>query len=102
MCVRGPPVPPEEQLGVGRGLLARQQRLGRVFLQDVTDLMAPLDHRRLQGVDETLVHLPAVEPVMKPVMKQRPASDCAWSSYFLSHTFGLPFICLQGSLLRSL
>lgn len=60
-CDVRPPVLPEEQLGVGRGLSARQQRLGRVFLQDVSDLMAPLNHGRLQGVDDTLVHLPTVE-----------------------------------------
>lgn len=60
-CVRCPPVLPEEQLCVRRGLFARQQRLGRVFLQDVSDLMAPLNHGRLQGVDDTLVHLPTVE-----------------------------------------
>lgn len=60
-CVMCPPILPEEQLCVRRGLFARQQRLGRVFLQDVSDLMAPLNHGRLQGVDDTLVHLPTVE-----------------------------------------
>lgn len=46
---------------MGRGRSGRQLQFRRVFLQDISDLMAPLNHGRLQGVDDTCVHLPAVE-----------------------------------------
>lgn len=45
---------------MGRGRSGRQLRCRRVFLQDISDLMAPINHCRLQGVDDTFVHLPAV------------------------------------------
>lgn len=91
---RCPPVLPVQQLGAGGGLLARQQHLGRVFLQDVSDLMAPLNHGRLQGVDDTLVHLPAVEFSHAAVYKTETCfGQCAellQSIPCVSFTFCLP------------
>ena len=50
-----PPGPPELQLHLRGGVLPLEERLRRLSLEHQLDLVAPLDHCRLNGVDDGLV-----------------------------------------------
>lgn len=93
------PVIPEEQLRVWCGVSAFQQSLRGVFLQDRVNLMAPLSHCWLQGVNDALIHIPPEKFHKQTVLECREEANDELTQAFMP--FCLPFVSLQRNLLDS-